>query len=187
MLQPELVLLENVHSLVLAHSLMLMPTSRSVEAEKVGPCGGLPPSSQPLVLSVGQELRVEWEEYIDHPGYYQILFSFADDEEFFMLRDHIEDVPLSGGETSNFYSTTVTLPSTPCENGTLQLIQVMTENPEQPRLYFACTDIRLVEEPAPEPKRRSKRGRALRLFVIVAIAVCVFNVLKNRGSSETEL
>jgi hypothetical protein len=87
---------------------------------------------------------VEFEEYIDHPGYYQVWFSPADDRDFVLLLDNIPDRRIPSTENSNFYSVTVTLPETPCDQGTLQVIQYMTET-LPPTLYFSCADIRLTE------------------------------------------
>lgn len=127
-----------------SHVRLLYPTPRVQAALKVGPCGGVARTSSPIVLEAGSEIVVEWDEFVDHPGYYQISFSMGGDRDFILLLDQIGDKrPPSSGP--NLYSATVTLPSTPCEEGTLQLIQVMTENPSRPSLYFSCADIRLVE------------------------------------------
>jgi len=133
---------------------LLYPTPRVQASLKVGPCGGVARTSSPVVLEVGSEIEVTWDEFVDHPGYYQIFFSTGGDRDFVLLLDGIADKrpPTSG---PNLYSAKVTLPSTPCE-GTLQLIQVMTENPARPSLYFSCADVRLVE--AGQDFRRGDSG-----------------------------
>ena len=134
------------------HVRLLYPRPRVQASLKVGPCGGVARTSSPIVLEAGSEIEVEWDEFVDHPGYYQIFFSMGGDKDFILLLDQIEDRrPPSSGP--NLYRATVTLPSTPCEQGTLQLIQVMTENPSRPSLYFSCADIRLVE-----PGKDFRRG-----------------------------
>jgi hypothetical protein len=140
-------------SLAWPHVRLLYPRPRVQASLKVGPCGGVARTSSPIVLEAGSRIEVEWDEFVDHPGYYQIFFSTGGDRDFLLLVDGIEDrrPPASG---PNLYRVTVTLPATPCE-GTLQLIQVMTENPSRPSLYFSCADVRLVE-----PGRDFRRGDA---------------------------
>jgi hypothetical protein len=133
------------------HAVLTSPTPRMSLTSKTAPCGApRTPTSQ--VFTAGQEIEVRWEEYIDHPGYYRLLFSLADDRNFQVLLDRIPDKAPSGGSAAT-YAVTVRLPSTPCEKGTLQLIQVMTENPQFPSLYYSCADIRL-EAPSVTPFRR---------------------------------
>lgn len=133
------------------HVRLLHPVPRTTVSLKVGPCGGIPRTASPLVLEAGSELELEFEEFVEHPGYYQVFFSTGGDRDFFLLLDEIPDRRVSS--SNDLYRVTVTLPSTPCEEGTLQLIQVMTENPERPSLYFSCADIRLVA-----PARDFRRG-----------------------------
>ena len=134
-----------------AHAVLTSPLPRMSLTSKTAPCGApRTPTSQ--VFTAGQEIEVRWEEYIDHPGYYRLLFSLADDRNFQVLLDRIPDKAPSGGSAAT-YAVTVRLPSTPCEKGTLQLIQVMTENPQSPSLYYSCADIRL-EAPSVTPFRR---------------------------------
>ncbi len=136
-----------------AHARLLFPVPRTNQAEKTGPCGGRARGDEPLVLHIGEEITVEWEEFVDHPGYYQILFSLGGDADFIMILDQIPDRRMTSGTIPNHYQAAVRMPLTPCEEGTLQLIQAMTENPLAPRLYFSCADIRLVEA-APGEFRR---------------------------------
>ncbi|MEK6555618.1 MAG: SCE4755 family polysaccharide monooxygenase-like protein [Bdellovibrionota bacterium] len=116
---------------------------------KSGPCGNLPASLNPPLLTGGQQLLVTWEETIEHPGRYEIYFSQANDSNFTLLAT-IPDV--QGGAMPHQYSTTVTLPDVNCDNCTLQLIQVMTENPANPSLYYSCSDMKLIaSSPNPVP------------------------------------
>ncbi len=119
---------------------------------KGGPCG-VPRTSQPTVLAPGQVVTVEWEEVIDHPGYYRIAFSPSGDRGFDqnILADHLTD--LQGGTLPHRYSTTVTLPTAPCEQCTIQLIQYMSES-QPPSLYYSCADIAIRSGdggPGPDP------------------------------------
>ncbi len=149
-----------VPALLDGHASFRWPVPRIAETSKIAPCGGVPRTDEPLVLETGQEIEVVWEEYIDHPGYYQLLFSSDNDENFELLLDDIEDRPGELGE-ANIYRATVRMPAVPCEEGTLQLIQFMTENPRMPRLYFSCTDIRLVESAEPRFRRGDVNGDAV--------------------------
>ena len=119
---------------------------------KGGPCGAAR-TSQPTVLAPGQSLTVEWEELIDHPGYYRIAFSPSNDRGFDqnILADHLTD--LQGGALPHRYSATVTVPTAPCEQCTIQLIQYMTES-QPASLYYSCADIAIRSMdggPVPDP------------------------------------
>ncbi len=115
---------------------------------KVGPCGGLPRTTAPPVLTPGQTLTVTWEEVIDHPGRYEFYFSSANDQNFALLAS-IPDT--ATGALPHQYSTQLTLPNVTCTDCTLQMIQVMTENPNMPTLYFSCADLKLEAGAQPTP------------------------------------
>ncbi len=110
---------------------------------KTGPCGGLPKSTTPPMHIVGSTMQVQWEETIQHPGRYEFYFSPANDTGFVLLSTVI-DVQDSMADLPHQFSTTLTLPNTLCTNCTIQMIQVMTEIPATPSLYFSCADINLV-------------------------------------------
>jgi hypothetical protein len=140
-----------------AHTRLIYPPPRDRIAHKTPPCGSARRTDNPTVLTAGAEIVVEWEEFIDHPGYYQILFSPAGDRDFVMLMDDIQDERIPSGSATRRYSLPLVLPAEPCEDGTLLVIQVMTENPSSPALYYSCADIRLV---VPEPEVPFRRGDA---------------------------
>ena len=131
-------------SIASGHSALLSPVPRTPLTLKTGPCGGVPRTQTPFVAEAGSQLEVTWDEYIDHPGDFRLLFSSGGDRDFAVLLDHIADKKIPAGEPSALYSVMVTLPSEPCEAETLQLIQVMTENPSSPAYYYSCADVRLV-------------------------------------------
>jgi hypothetical protein len=139
-----------VPSIALAHATLLSPVPRTPLTLKTGPCGGIPRTQKPAVFETGATIEVTWSEYIDHPGYFRILFSAANDANFVVLLDNIADKKIPSGQPDAKYSAMVTLPSQPCQAGTLQLIQVMTENPASPQLYFSCADVCLIEPGTPE-------------------------------------
>lgn len=108
---------------------------------KNSPCGGVVRGSTPKVFQAGSTITVQWEETINHPGRFEIYFSPANDNNFTLLKT-ITDT-LDDGSTPHQYSTSITLPNVNCAACTLQLIQVMTENPASPSLYYSCSDIQL--------------------------------------------
>jgi len=116
---------------------------------KTGPCGNVPRTLNSTTLNAGQQITVEWEETINHPGSFRIAFSPANDQGFDdnILYEVIDTQ--DGPDTPHFYSATVTLPNVTCEDCTLQLIQIMTDrNP--PTNYYSCADIRLVADVPPQ-------------------------------------
>jgi len=123
-----------------------LPPRSTSDGLKIAPCGNVPPTSDPstrAVLIAGQDLLVEWEETIDHPGHYRLAFSPADDLGFDenVLLDNLTDV--QGGQLPHKYSATIQIPDVQCDTCSIQLIQYMTEA-TPPRLYFSCADIRIV-------------------------------------------
>ena len=141
---------------------VLKPRTSST-GEKSGPCGVAGPttdSTKRTVLVAGQDVLVEWEETINHPGWYRLAFSPDGLTQFDsnVLLDNIVDVQT--GATPHLYSATVKVPDTLCDTCSLQLIQVMTDNTLNPR-YYSCSDIRIVSSldeggvtdgaPVPEP------------------------------------
>lgn len=109
---------------------------------KVGPCGNVARTSSPAVFSPGQTITVEWEETINHPGFFRIAFSPANDADFdsYILVDKIPDTQ-NDANVPHFYQQEITLPDLACTDCTLQLIQYMTEDPVVPTLYYSCADI----------------------------------------------
>lgn len=104
---------------------------------KTGPCGGIARTGTPKVFQPGSTITVQWEETINHPGRFEIYFSPANDANFVLLRT-VVDTQNGGLNTAS-----ITLPTAPCAACTLQLIQVMTEDPNNPSLYYSCADIQL--------------------------------------------
>lgn len=123
---------------------------------KTGPCGGVPRTSNAREFEPGQTITVEWEETINHPGRFEFYFSQANDSGFSLMKT-VNDGQDGSADLPHQYSTTITLPRTPCDACTLQMIQVMTENPSNPSYYYSCADIRIrgastVPVPSPPPQ-----------------------------------
>lgn len=134
----------------------LTPRSAS-SGEKTGPCGATTPTidvSKRTSLTPGQKFTVFWEETIQHPGYFRIAFS-PDGQTGFdqnVLLNNIADnqnglVNYIDPATYHQFSATITIPSKLCETCSLQVIQVMTENPAMPSNYYSCADIRISNTP----------------------------------------
>ena len=103
--------------------------------------------------AAGEVITVVWRETVGHAGRWRIAFDNdgADMEDF---NDHILlDMEDPAGNTGNvgegnLWEATVTLPDTPCDNCTLQLVQVMDGNTTDPvpdpagrSSYYQCADI----------------------------------------------
>jgi uncharacterized protein (TIGR03382 family) len=148
-----------VPSLASAHAVLTYPAPRGT-AIKDGPCGGLNSTRGTTVtaLTGGQMITVKWNETIDHPGHYRISLDmdgqdFPDPTSFNgntegmpnVIKDLIPDLqgaPLPGAPRP--YEYTFMLPDVTCTNCTIQLIQMMTENPPfdvAGDVYFHCADI----------------------------------------------
>lgn len=122
---------------------------------KTGPCGNVARTASARQFTAGSVITIEWEEVVDHPGRYEFYFSPANDQNFTLLKSvpDTQDGIIPSGQ-SHRYSTELQLPSQTCDACTLQMIQVMTEDPQNPSLYFSCADIQLVSgtpNPTPTP------------------------------------
>lgn len=117
---------------------------------KTGPCGGVARTASPNTYKAGQTIQVQWEETVNHPGRFEFYFSPAGDTGFRLLKTVADDQ----GENAlpHQFETTLTLPAEECEACTIQMIQVMTENPDNPRNYYSCADLKLLAaDPAEVP------------------------------------
>ncbi len=114
---------------------------------KVGPCGNLPRSATPAVFEAGSTITVKIERTIYHQGHFRIAFSPANDQGFDdnVLADNIPDI-----NTQRYYDQDITLPNTPCDQCTLQLIQTMPDSGPNSN-YYSCADIRLTSTQTTAP------------------------------------
>lgn len=130
----------------------------------------------------GETIELSWVEYVGHPGYYRIAFDDDGDDDFANPasiipagRSCAAGEPNCGKDdyynndtvliddfgrhddspSGKRYAVDVTLPDVECENCTLQIIQVMTEQSKAPYdpaadnaddLYYQCIDLRLRAE-----------------------------------------
>jgi hypothetical protein len=130
---------------------------------KTAPCGDVAATtdaSKRTELVAGSTLTIEWQETIDHPGWFRIAFS-PDGETGFddnVLKDDITDDKDGSGiryddpSTYVAFKTTIKVPDEPCEGCSIQLIQVMTDrNP--PTNYYSCADIRIIADDGSEAEK----------------------------------
>lgn len=137
-----------------AHIAMTKPAVRSVD-QKAGPCGqaGSSRGGNVTEFQPGEEVTIEWDETVDHPGHYRI--SFDDDGNDFMNPNNPDDgfattmVEPIADKQGGHYTQTFTLPTTPCDNCTIQLVQVMTTSIPYNSFYFQCADIRIAGDVVP--------------------------------------
>lgn len=129
---------------------------------KEGPCGQTTNGRTQNVTTFtpGQTITVTWYEYIDHDSYYRVAFDSDGDDAFEAIDPEpgeqaaddpavlhpLSDVILGyyresvdGNCDGTTCSMQVTLPTTPCTNCTLQVLQYMygSGNPN----YYQCADI----------------------------------------------
>jgi len=138
--------LANAHSRFALNS--ATPPRSDNSGIKTGPCGGYPRSTTPAVFTPGQQITVQWEETINHPGYFRIAFSPADDLDFDANVLYQVDDNQNDSQVPHFYTANITLPNTPCQTCSLQLIQYMTEV-TPPNLYYSCADIQIISTDPP--------------------------------------
>lgn len=141
-----------------AHIKLNSPAPRFVfdnAGQKTGPCGEGVLSGDITEFAPGDQIMVEWQETIDHPGHFRIALDpdggddgleDPTDYDDFDTPNVLEDnIPDNGGIA---FSRLVTLPNIECEKCTLQLIQVMTDKPPWgPEggndIYYWCADIKI--------------------------------------------
>jgi MYXO-CTERM domain-containing protein len=155
---------------LLAHVQFSYPTPRRPGAGnddiKTGPCGcseqacpngDVRKPDRVTELTAGETITVEFTETIQHPGFFRISFDDNGQDAFVppplsrtdiqmgattlpVLKDNIPDT----GDSD--YAVEIVVPNISCDNCTLQLIQVMTNEQtwEDEDIYFTCADIRIV-------------------------------------------
>jgi len=138
------------------------PKPRSSDSGlKVAPCGNIPATTddtQRTVLTAGATVTIYWEETINHTSHFRIAYAPDGDTDFdqHIIKDNILDdqstpVTYTDPATYHHFSTKITVPDTPCDHCTLQLIQVMLDNPAAPSDYHSCADIKIVKGDAAAP------------------------------------
>lgn len=113
-------------------------------------------SATVTTYEAGSTITVVAEEYVDHEGRMRVAFDpdgadLADFNENVLADEADPDERGLSRTSPRVWEFQVTLPSTPCDNCTLQIIQAMSGGSENPVLdpaplstYYTCADIRLV-------------------------------------------
>jgi hypothetical protein len=124
---------------------------RTTTVLKTGPCGGIARTATPKVLLAGSAVRVDWLETINHPGRYEFYLSTAADNNF-QLIGTVQDDQNGTNDLPHMFTSMIQMPTgVTCDACTLQMIQVMTENPAAPTYYYSCADIQLSTSGSPTP------------------------------------
>jgi hypothetical protein len=176
-----------------AHIKLLQPASWAVEddlgnPQKDGPCGGdgVEETGDVTTFRAGEEITVEWQETVGHPGHFRIAVATDRDDLFDPEVETTNGDGVSGNSISaeimspvaypvlvdglfprdtvsspqaTPFSTTVTLPDEPCENCTLQVIQFMSQHGPG-YFYHHCANIRIVAADAELPDDDDATGAA---------------------------
>jgi MYXO-CTERM domain-containing protein len=127
-------------------------------------------STNVATFEAGSTITVVAEEYIDHDGRMRVAFD-PDGADLADFNDNVlMDVadPSESGlsmTTPRVWEFQVQLPTTPCDNCTLQVIQAMHGDTENPVLdpaplstYYTCADIRIVPQGTLEAGEGSGSG-----------------------------
>ncbi len=118
---------------------------------KSGVCGGIPKGTPVATFNTGQTITVQWEETINHPGYFEFYLS-SDNDQTFTLLTTVPDTQNNRNDLPHRYQVDIQLPQgLNCDNCTLRMIQQMTEDPANPRPYFSCSDIRIASQGSDTP------------------------------------
>ncbi|WP_437874385.1 SCE4755 family polysaccharide monooxygenase-like protein [Sorangium sp. So ce513] len=136
-----------------AHITLTYPAPRNGldGPQKTAPCGAPNDArgNDVTVFEPGETITVTWDETIDHPGHFRIMFDDDGDDfpdptnESDLCEPGVDPGCLLDGiadKRGGSYAVQVTLPDIECDNCTLQLIQVMTDR-RPATLYYRCADL----------------------------------------------
>jgi len=120
---------------------------------KSAECGQVARTASVPTYKPGQTLDVEWEETIDHGGYFVISFSEKGATNFIPLIERFDDNQNNAGDVPHQFKTTITLPNVKCTDCTIQLKQIMidgADNVASKTTYYSCSDF-ILSDDAPNP------------------------------------
>lgn len=140
-----------------AHIQLVSPVQRSID-QKSPPCGrtGSVRGTAVTTFQPGETITLTWDETVNHPGHYRIAFDDDGDDVFQNPNNPNDNFPSTlmepiADKAGGIYTASVTLPNTPCNNCTLQLVQVMTTSVPYNSFYYQCADIVIFGEPIDPP------------------------------------
>ena len=122
------------------------------------PCGrnSLVRDKNPVVLIAGETIVADIEETINHNGRYEINFS-PDGTNGFLENNLVSVVDNQAGAPNkanpNRYQATFDVPTTPCTDCTLQMVQVMVGANNVETYYKSCVDIIITPAANPPPPK----------------------------------
>jgi hypothetical protein len=127
-----------------------LPPRSTSPGLKTAPCGGVIRTNIPTILQAGTTMTVSWEETINHPGQFEFSFSKKNDLGFTPMKLSTDvdaviiDTQNGTNDLPHQFSATIKIPTENCAACTIRLIQVMTENPDNPTYYYSCADVQIV-------------------------------------------
>ena len=150
-------------------------TNSSGDPQKITPCGVDPTkpttftvTNAVTTLHVGDKVTFNWTETVPHDGHFRIALAINSRDEltdpavtkansdgtaaevaistaYPVLADNLFPHTAASVSANHAYTTTVTIPNTPCTKCTLQLLQFMANHPLDPSyFYHQCADVTIL-------------------------------------------
>ncbi len=155
-----------------AHFKLLVPadsimTNAMGDPQKLGPCTPGTATNMVTKVAPGSKLKLRWRETVGHPGHYRISIGpdraqFKDPVVTPKPGDQcgsaaIQAVPVAPtiadglfvhatGAQNTTYDYEVTVPTTPCPNCTLQILEFMSSH-GAPCFYYHCANLNITNDP----------------------------------------
>ena len=118
-----------------AHVKWTIPEERAGADLKIDPCGGVSAGELSAEYIAGDTVKLEFEEFINHPGYYEIQFSEGSEDEF----KKIASIP-DTLDVVEFWEYPYIVPEIECASCILRIRMTMTDK-KPPNLYYhSCFD-----------------------------------------------
>lgn len=192
---------------VLGHSRLLQPTpiSNDPGLKTPEPCGNPSPNTltgaDPTEWVIGDQYTIQWEETIDHDGYYRLAIDptgafDVDALDANVLEEQHPDRSTGAPDNEPLphpYEQTITVPDLPCDPCLLQMRQYMAGSQT---FYHSCAEIRIVSEPSTTPtpggngddnieggcscRMSAPRGASWLSGLLVALSAMVATVVRRR-------
>ncbi len=148
-------------------------TNSSGDPQKITPCGvdsttTYTATNAVTTLHVGDKVTFTWTETVPHDGHFRISLAINSRDElkdpavtqmntdgtaaavaistaYPVLADNLFPHTAASVSANKAYTTTVTIPNTPCTKCTLQLLQFMANHPLDPSyFYHQCADVTIL-------------------------------------------
>jgi hypothetical protein len=150
-------------------------TNSEGDPQKITPCGVDPTmpktftvTNSVTTLHVGDKVTFNWTETVPHDGHFRIALAINSRDEltdpavtkansdgtaaevaistaYPVLADNLFPHTAASVSPNKAYTTTVTIPNTPCTKCTMQLLQFMANHPLDPSyFYHQCADVTIL-------------------------------------------